>query len=79
MRTNWNAPFNQELHNLSGPTAALKLDHVRTRLHQHGGTSDRLFFAFLVAAKGQIAHHPGGALHAAQTTRHRFGVISHVL
>jgi len=41
------------------------------------GAAHGLLARLLVAAKGQIAYHPSGALHPAQPARHALGVVAH--
>jgi hypothetical protein len=84
VRAHRNAAFGQALHRLRRPATALKLDHVRTRLHQDDGTGQGLSRCGVVTAIGQIANQPGGAIaarnaghvigHVGQRDRHRAGV-----
>ena len=77
MRTHRNAALHQEMHGVGRPIAAFKFHHVGPGLHQHHGAAQRLFGGLVVGAKGQVANHPSGALDAAQTAHHAFGVVAH--
>ena len=55
--------------------ATFQLDHVRACCHQRGGCGEGLFFALLIAAKGQIGKDKAVAVGAGDVLR----VVHHVV
>ena len=64
----------QKLRGFGEYRAAFQFHHVRARCHQRGGCGEGLFFALLVAAKGQVGEDEAVAVAAGNV----LGVVNHV-